>query len=462
MALNRKKIIPIKSFLSHCFFTNPSVTYLPLLERIVSQTKTTSNLRNTAIVYIHHPLQTSVNLIDCMVRLGAQSKNIFILGKKYSECPSVVQQIKKYGVYYQPCSAQAGWGQFAQSFTRDVNWLWKQVNDHLNVSNIEKVLVLDHGGYATSYIPVQILEQCKVIGVEKTTAGLTKFHDQGLPPFPVIGVANCAVKKILESPLIAEAIVNKLFPLVPQDRTVTCGIIGYGAIGKALATKLLSMNYKVIVYDHHLFSLTTRQKINATGNLTNLIDSSDYIFGCTGQDIIKSIEPFRTVQKDKTLISCSSEDKEFLPLLKAIQKKNNEMVSDPFAEAKYVTDRGATIRILKGGFPINFDNSGESVPKEDIQLTRALVLISILQAEKFFDNNQFLKKAGIYALDPEMQRFVATAWLQDQPENRFSKTIIDSFKCLEWIIKNSGGIKNPCSILDNHTYNFTTPTINLT
>ena len=461
MHLNHiKKIIPISGLLAQRFFTNPSLPHLPLLERIVSQTKTASHLRNTAIVYIHHPLQTSVNLLDCIVRLGAQSKNIFVLGKKYSECPSVVQQIKSYGVYYQSCSAQAGLGQFAQSFTRDINWLWKQVNNHLNENNIEKLLVLDHGGYATSYIPVPILQQCKVIGVEKTTAGLTKLHDQGLPPFPLIGIANCATKKILESPLIAEAIVNKLLPLVPHERTVTCGIIGYGAIGKAVAIKLLSMNYKVIVYDHHPLSLTVHG-ITRTDSLANLIDFSDYIFGCTGQDTIKSIEPFRSSQRDKTLISCSSEDKEFLPLLKAIQKKNNEMISDPLAEARYMTDRGATIRILKGGFPINFDNSGESVPKKDIQLTRALALISILQAEKFFDNNQLLKKAGIYALDPEMQRFVATAWLQGQPENRFSKDIRDSFKCLEWIIENSGGINEPCSILDNYTYNSTAPIINL-
>jgi len=56
------------------------------------------SLSDIAIVYIHHPLKTSINLIDSMIRLGAIPKNIFILGKKYSECETVVDQITRYGV----------------------------------------------------------------------------------------------------------------------------------------------------------------------------------------------------------------------------------------------------------------------------------------------------------------------------------------------------------------------------
>ena len=50
-----------------------------------------------------------------MIRLGAKPENIFVLGKHYSECPSVVQQIKDLGVSYQDCSVQIGLALFNRS-----------------------------------------------------------------------------------------------------------------------------------------------------------------------------------------------------------------------------------------------------------------------------------------------------------------------------------------------------------
>lgn len=437
---------------SNKFFTNPLLTHLPILEKLIHRvlTKKQFSLKNVGIVYIHHPLKTSVNLVDSMLRLGAIPKNIFVLGKKYSESKAVVQQISNYGVHYQPCSEQLGLGQYNYSFTRDINFLWKKIGDNLG-KDIKNLLILDHGGYATSFVPVPLLKQYKVIAVEKTTAGLIKFKDQGLPPFPLISVADCAAKKILESPLIAEAVVNKILTLLPKNpERITCGIIGFGAIGKAIATKLLSMNYKVIIYDNGA-PLRPLEGV-FTGELDKLVRLSDYIFGCTGQESIKDIGPFIYAEKNKTLVSCSSEDKEFLPLLKAIQRKNNKLVQDPFAEIRYITSKSATIRILKGGFPVNFDHSGESVPPRDIQLTRALVLTSIIQAIQFFNNENLLNKAGIYALDAKTQQFLANEWLAHQPAVRYSQDIIKNFQNLDWIIKNSGGLYEPCSIIEEPYY----------
>ena len=439
------------------FFIKPSLAYLPILEKLIDHAlmKKQFSLRDIAIVYVHHPLKTSVNLIDSMVRLGAMPKNIFVLGKKYSECETVVQQITRYGVHYQPCSTQIGLGQYNLSFTRDINLLWKKVSDNLG-KDIKKLLILDHGGYPTRFILVPILKKYKLLPVQKTTAGLIKFKDQGLPPFPLISVADCAAKKILESPLIAETIINKLLTLIPKNPdTAKCGIIGFGAIGKAIVIKLLSMNYKVMICDRHFQSSKPLEGVTFTDKFNELVEFSDYIFGCTGREAIKTIEPFVHAEKDKTLISCSSEDKEFLPLLKAIQRKNNKLVQDPFVEVRYITAKGATIRILKGGFPVNFDHSGESVPPRDIQLTRALALTSIIQAIQFFNKKSLLNKAGIYALDAKTQQFLSNEWLETQPVVRYSQDIIRNFKDLDWIIKNSGGAYEPCSIIESLPNNTT-------
>ncbi|WP_218813812.1 NAD(P)-dependent oxidoreductase [Rickettsiella endosymbiont of Dermanyssus gallinae] len=424
-------------------------TPLEILEKILDKAvkKSDFSLKNVGIVYIHHALATSINVIDAMIRLGALPQNIFVLGKKYSECNAVVENIKKYGVYYQTCSEQLGLGQFGYSFTRDINWLWKQVHD--SSPEVENILILDHGGYATSFVPAPILRRYKVVGVEKTTAGLIKLSEYGLPPFPLISMATSATKKILESPLIADAITDKLLSLISKKIDMVCGVIGYGAIGKALSEKLLAMGYQVIVYDCNAVS-SIALGVNYTHNLSHLIDVSDYIFGCTGQNIIKDLDPILYSEKDKTMISCSSEDKEFLSLLRAIQKEGNTSVVNVLDEVRYTTRKGGVIRILKGGFPVNFDNSGESVPREDIQLTRALVLCSILQATQFFIKGELLGKAGIYALDPSLQAFVATQWLKKQPNGRFSMQTINNFQLPDWILKNSGGECKPCGALQHY------------
>lgn len=436
----------------------PNYLKLPVLDTLVEKALTMSSdlpLKNTAVVYVHHPLQTSVNLVQSIIRLGVSPENFFAVGKHYSECEAVVKQITDLGIQYQRCTSQIGLGKFSHSFTRDINWLWSNVVTNLKEKKqIEKIIVLDHGGHALAYLPPELLSK-KIVGIEKTTGGLFNLDRQGLPPFPIIGVANCAAKKVLESPLIAEAVVNKLLPLIPiKDANLTCGVVGYGAIGKAVANKLLSMGHKVIVYDsdpNQLSSLKDRKNVVVTNTLPALVSVADFIFGCTGRDIAaSSLDHFRLATKDKTLISCSSEDVEFLSLLQLVQHRENGKVAvRPLNDVIYKSDMGAVIRILRGGFPINFDNTGESVPANDIQLTRALVLGGILQASCFYKDAKLLNNGGLYALDASLQSFIANEWLKYQPLNRFSQSTIDNFHNKQWISESSGGVSVPNALLQD-------------
>jgi hypothetical protein len=66
---------------------------------------------------------------------------------------------------------------------------------------------------------------------------------------------------------------------------------------------------------------------------------------------------------------------------------------------RYVRPDGTSVTLLARGFPLNFDGSPEVVLHEDIQLTRALMLIAALQATK-------TKAAGVHRLDVESQQWV--------------------------------------------------------
>lgn len=439
--------------------SSSSLIRLPVLDMMIERAKTIDSLslKDTAVVYVHHALGTSETLLNSMFQLGLSPKNTFVLGKRYSNSDAIIERIKGYGVHYQVNSKQAGLGEHDISFTRDINSLWADVVAHLKseqANHIKKVLLLDHGGYAVKYVPHSILEGYKVVGLEKTTSGIIALGGR-LPNLPVINVAKCAAKNFLESPLIAEAIMTKLAPFIDMAREPTeCGIIGYGVIGRAIAEKLLKLGHRVMVYDNNLAQLQTlksapRKDLRPTNDLSTLVNFSKLVFGCSGSDVTESLDAFTLAPAEKTLISCSSEDREFLTLLNHIQQKYNgkaRVWANDFKDVVYTNEFGHNINILRAGFPYNFDHSGESVPANDIQLTRALVLAGFLQSIDFlkkphiFDNGN-----NMYALDAELQQWVVREWLKYQEKGRYSKETLANFEDLDWINKNSSGDHEPLS-----------------
>jgi S-adenosylhomocysteine hydrolase len=404
-------------------------------------------LERTAVVYIHHALRSSSPLLHAILQLGLSPQNTFILDKHYSECDAVVKEIRALGVHYQPCSAQIGLGKFSHSFMSDINYLWYRVIEELKDKKgkeVDNLIIMDHGGHALAFTPAELLKGLNVLGIEKTTGGLINPDTQGLP-FPIIETASCAAKRFLESPFIAEAVVDKITPLIPiRTQNLTCGVVGYGAIGKAVTNKLISMGHKVIVHDNDPNQLKNIKGVLSTNELSSVIAFADYIFGCSGRDIATSIDFFRICPRDKTLISCSSEDKEFLSILQMIQRKyNGKVASKPLHDVLYTNDFGAKIRILRGGFPVNFDHSGESVPANKIQLTRALIYVSVIQAIQFFKKPHLFIQGDNYMLDPKLQEIVVEEFLKVESFDASLEKLVKKFKNkdTEWIMENSGSGK---------------------
>ncbi|WP_162263932.1 NAD(P)-dependent oxidoreductase [Legionella shakespearei] len=407
-----------------------------LLERAYKEGKA-NILGKTAIFYVHHPLQTSINVVDALIHLGAKPKNLFILGKRYSECESVVSTLVQKGVHYQPCSMQTALGQYSHSFIRDINWLWAKMVEKLD-SQVEQILVMDHGGHAITYLPLALLEHYKVIGIEKTTAGFINSERHGTPPIPVIDVANSAAKRFLESSLIAETVVNKIDAYLPENiNDFVFGVVGFGAIGKAVVNRLQQLGCRLIVHDidsSQQHSIGKTKNIIFTNDMSALVASADYIFGCSGRDISEGqLEQLRLATRNKTLISCSSEDKEYLSFLQMINRQM-PTVFDPMDDIEFKTEFGASVHLLRGGFPVNFDNTGESVPANDIQLTRSLVVAAVLQASDYL-NTTVLN--GVYALDATYQRFVINEWLKHQDDPRIDRENLTCFLDEDWLANHS-------------------------
>jgi hypothetical protein len=330
--------------------TNPSLCELPLLKKLVDTTLSlhpSPPLNNTAIICVTDAFPTVLPLLHSFVQLGAAHEKIFIMGKLYAEREDVVKEIKKAGFYYQHSTRPAMLGGFHRSFMRDINALLTKCIS--SIESTDHLLILDHGGHALAFTPPELLEGRKAVGVEQITAGLLHPEVAGVP-FPVIRMADCAAKKILEPPLIAKEVVQKLMPLIPiQTSKLICGVVGYGAIGKAIVDKLLALGHEVMVYDHNKKRVQHLPRSMRMPELAVLITNSDYILDCTGEDITTTTEIVDFAKSNKTLVSCASEDKAFRSLLQFLQNKyQGKIPMNALNEISYTNEIGFTIRILRG------------------------------------------------------------------------------------------------------------------
>ena len=412
---------------------------LPLLDRIASQAPfPLGSLRGIMLVCVQHLLETTGSLIQTLLSLGLDPRNIHILGKSYSSNPVVEHRLRTLGANVAEPGRQQHWGEYSSQLTRDVGRLWTQVASAIDAQRPDAVIVLDDGGFCIKGMPRCLLDGIPVVGIEQTMSGLSLL---GVPPlFPVIDVASSAAKQWIEPPMISEAVLAKLSAHRFSDSSI--GVVGFGNIGKAMTETVGRTQTPIHVFDEGRGPGESEKAIFC-GSLEELYSKSATIFGCTGKDTLAGQEWWPKLNGEKVLISCSSQDMEFRSALISFNDGNHGPVSQrqltcevtvPLSEGK--------LRILRGGFPVNFDGSKESVPAADIQMTRGLLLGAILQAASLIESGQ-INPERIMLL-PEVQRLVVSEWIQIRASRRkyFEPWLLNNFSQddLGWIAANSGRV----------------------
>lgn len=426
---------------------------LPVLEIMIKIINSTGklDLEKVAIIGVQHMLFTTVSLLEALIKLGIGADNIYLTGKSYSTCSEVTDYLCSLDIQYQRPLPQTKLGDFSGNFKLNMEQLWNRFLNDLPRKKFTALLILDDGAGCLSTFPKGVQLQLPVIGVEQTTYGIKNPEIRTLP-FPIIEVASSAVKQYLESPMIAEAVINKLNSIFPFiNYKMRCGVAGLGVIGQAVAKKLLSLGFKVITYDISDEKNIAIENAASVSSTQELIVSSDYIFGCAGEDITRGLSFPETLKTKKYFISCSSKDIEFLSLLKYISSYIKKTNINTLDDIEY-KEKNIDIKIFKGGFPINLDSSGESVPEHNIQMTRALLFGGVIQGILNLSENTEDNKNNRHMLDPNLQKFIVSCWLPYGNQSMYSKDLIAKFTDPTWIKNNSGGFYYPCNYIKKHFF----------
>lgn len=411
---------------------------LPLLDRIASQVPgPQASLNGVTLVCVQHLLETSGSLIQTLVSLGLNPSNIHVLGKAYSSNSSVEERLRSLGAHVVEAGRQLRWGEYSTQLTEDVSRLWDQVAEGIEAQRPDALVVLDDGGFCIKGMPA--FRDVPVVGIEQTMSGLALLD---VPPLcPVIDVASSAAKQWIEPPMISEAVLARLQTYRLPDSPI--GVVGFGNIGKAMTQTLSRIQSPILAFDENIGAEGKSGTTIFCDSLGELYSKSATIFGCTGRDTLAGKEWWPQLVGERLLISCSSQDMEFRSILLSLNDGNQELVSRQQLTSEVTVPLGqGKLRILRGGFPVNFDGSRESVPAADIQMTRGLLLGAILQAVSLIRKGHSRPLRTM--LLPELQRLVVSEWMQIRASRRtsFEPWLLDKFleDDLSWIAANSGGV----------------------
>ena len=416
---------------------------LPLLESFCSTYSIHSpDLNRTVLVCVQHLLETTGSLLEQLLSLGLPSGQIYVLGKIYSNNWDVQRGLIDRGINVIKSSLVAKPGFYDEVLKDDVARMWHAVVERTDFwRDKDRLVVLDDGGFAIAGIPQSATKKLKVIGIEQTMSGLATGRAGNSDVVPVIEVASSAAKKYVEPPMICEATLSRLaIPIFERNREAIFGVVGLGNIGQAIVLGLLRRKAKVLGFDKDISQLSTLRGIKECSSIQEVFEESDIIFGCTGTDILDNSNWWKSLRGRKLLVSCSSQDREFASILASIKQTDPRLALDDVDIRLYSGD----LKVVRGGFPANFDGSSESVPSKDIQMTRGLLLAAIEQAVLPLD-----RECVGEMLDPELQRYVVSRWFELEPNraSSYGAQLLNKFLDLDWIERHSGGkIRKPVSI----------------
>ncbi|MDD2798776.1 MAG: hypothetical protein PHV20_09315 [Bacteroidales bacterium] len=351
---------------------------LPILEGLKKIIKSDYFTMNTQFdkVYLiatQHILHTTGSLFEAILELGIPAKNIFLNGKIYSTNIDTFEKLKETAINLFDSSYPSSPGFYVECLENDIRLMWGKLLEQIKPDS--RIIVLDDGGYTLKNIPDKLWRKHRVIGIEQTTSGVRMLDCIG--KFPVIMVATCYAKTVLEPPIVVESVKNHLSEVFQDFKNKKIGVIGYGHIGKAIV-KDFSLNYNLYLYDKYKISGLT-DSVTICRSIQELYDKCSLIVGITGEDI-SDVKWLEFSNSDKTLMSLSSGDIEFNRLLRESSPYLTKPYINPLSTIEICTRNKKKLNILRGGMVANFTGTPNSGPANRIQLTRGLLFSAVAQA----------------------------------------------------------------------------------
>src|ERR1041384_1535375 len=150
--------------------SHSQILSLQVTQALINQARATQFQfgAGTALVAVQHMLLQTVDLFEVAGAMGLNLKNVFVLGKVYSNSPPVIETLRDRGVTVIESTTPEP-GEIHSSFERDVKRLWQVTAETLAQRSIKRILVLDDDGVCITNTPREVLRRYALCGVEQTS-----------------------------------------------------------------------------------------------------------------------------------------------------------------------------------------------------------------------------------------------------------------------------------------------------
>jgi S-adenosylhomocysteine hydrolase len=391
---------------------------MPLLNNVVLQHESRKPLANLAVLLIQHQLQDSYAQVSALLELGLDPKELYWIDIPYTSNGIVRSAVQGLGV-----PSKNFWSHAYRPTIPYRTYQLNRVREWIRsvarrIERDRKLIVMEDGAY---FLEAAADSEChlrKIAIVEQSQSGINwvrahvTIRDYA-EKTPVINVAESSPKKILEAPMIADAIGDALWESVAGRLHIfsgrdCCLITGYGSVGACVASRIPQRfgfsKSCIYVYD----PIADRQRLaTAQGYQRWYSDKPTVRFklviGCSGERSF-TVHDCDHLEDGAFLVSASTGSVELSieDFLRAARIADSSKIhinnlsslekARIHSEIQFRFDnRSATV--LNGGFPINFDGKRiDRIPPEEIQLTAALMVQAAVQAATTTDS-------GIVPLD---------------------------------------------------------------
>ena len=276
------------------------------------------------------------------------------------------------------------------------------------LSKYDNICLIDIGGYfSASLEKLKKFLGKKLLGVvEDTENGLQKYEKHKQNSLKIVSVARSPLKNY-EDQLVgngvahaAETILRSVNTLIPYK---TCGIIGYGKIGKGIYQYLQQRGIQPYVCElNPLLAIQASCDGGKIVVIDKLIRECEVVFCATGSQAVDILK-LRDLKKGSYLASVTSSDDEF-----DLRFLDSEYMREDVADniTKY-SKRGHYFYLMNNGDAINFLYS--AAVDNYIYLVQGELVFSVIKIAKMAGHYE--TKMQILTNSKEEQSEIAKHWL---------------------------------------------------
>ena len=365
---------------------------LPLIEEVASLHQV--DLSDVHLIACQHLMPSTHLMLRSLFDRGLKPSHVALIGKCYSNCPSVINRMIDDGI--DVCHASTYY-----DYNRPFNEvLIQSLHDFIERQRRtwkpqQKIIILDDGGELLVAANQLLVDFPNKVGIEQTSAGHHRIKQKNIN-FPIINVARSQTKLSLESPMVAESQKKQIMALLKQQnhKVKNALIIGNGAMGNAIFAALKN-EFSLVLSD---------QDVQRCEVVTGTVCLSDFdlIIGATGSTVV-SQQQHAELKPGTILISGSSADSEFDAV--HLRRQSKQYSTNCHQD---IISNG--IILANSGFPINFRGQDEDcVSLSQIQITFALLYHGVCMAAQLMQQ-PLGQGANLLEIDVATQKIIVKSF----------------------------------------------------